>query len=107
MRNFDVNNGFCNGTRLIITDIKKNCLQVKIISEQNKGATFFLPRIGFIPSEEDSYIRFKRNQFPVKLAYSLTINRAQGQTIENCGIYLDAPLFSHGHLYTAMSRVRN
>ena len=35
----------------------------------------------------------------------MTINKSQGQTIKKVGIYIDSPLFSHGHLYTAMSRV--
>lgn len=37
----------------------------------------------------------------------MTINKAQGQTHEKVGIYLWEPIFSHGHLYAALSRATN
>jgi len=35
----------------------------------------------------------------------MTINKAQGQTLERVGIYLPEPCFTHGQLYVAASRV--
>jgi ATP-dependent DNA helicase PIF1 len=35
----------------------------------------------------------------------MTINKAQGQTVHNLGLYLASPCFSHGQLYVALSRV--
>ncbi|KAF1883265.1 hypothetical protein Lal_00030370 [Lupinus albus] len=43
-------------------------------------------------------------QFPVRLSFALTINKAQGQTIPNVGIYLPNHVFGHGQLYVALSR---
>jgi ATP-dependent DNA helicase PIF1 len=45
-------------------------------------------------------------QFPVLVvvAYYLTVDRAQGQSLERAGIYLPKSVFSHGHLYVALSR---
>ena len=34
----------------------------------------------------------------------MTINKAQGQSINNLGIYLPSPVFGHGQLYVALSR---
>ena len=36
----------------------------------------------------------------------MTINKAQGQTFDRIGLYLASPVFSHGQLYVAFSRVR-
>jgi ATP-dependent DNA helicase PIF1 len=40
----------------------------------------------------------------VRLSFTITINKSQGQTIPNVGIYLPRHVFSHGHLYVALSR---
>ena len=34
----------------------------------------------------------------------MTVNKTQGQTIPNVGVYLPKPMFSHGQLYVALSR---
>jgi ATP-dependent DNA helicase PIF1 len=35
----------------------------------------------------------------------MTINKSQGQTLSTAGIYLHKPIFTHGQLYVAISRV--
>jgi ATP-dependent exoDNAse (exonuclease V) alpha subunit len=47
---------------------------------------------------------FKRRQFPVRPAFAMTINKSQGQTPENVGLYIPAPVFIYGQLYVALSR---
>ncbi|GFX10943.1 ATP-dependent DNA helicase [Trichonephila clavipes] len=56
-----------------------------------------------IPS--DSTIPFKGLQFPIRLAFAMSINKSQGQTMSICGLDLENPCFSHGQLYAACSRV--
>ena len=34
----------------------------------------------------------------------MTINKAQGQTVQHVGLDLHTPVFSHGQLYVALSR---
>lgn len=93
----------CNGTKVVIKNLTPNLLEAIIISGKFKGETVLIPRIPMITA--DSTIEFKRLQFPVRLAFSITINKAQGQTLKFAGISLHSPVFSHGQLYVACSRV--
>ena len=55
----------------------------------------------------DMSFQFKRLQLPTQLAFAIMINKAQGQSLELCGLYLHTDCFSHGQLYVACSRVGN
>lgn len=63
----------CNGTRLCIKNLQNNIIEASIMTGKEKGKTVFIPRIPLISTELP--FRFKRLQFPVKLAYSMTINK--------------------------------
>ncbi|XP_076055149.1 ATP-dependent DNA helicase PIF6-like [Oratosquilla oratoria] len=94
----------CNGTRIIVTNLKKNVLVGKILGGSYRGEQVMIPRITL--EAQDTPVHFKRKQFPVKLSYALTINKSQGQTFERCGLLLDSvQCFAHGQLYVACSRV--
>ncbi|KAK1345516.1 hypothetical protein QTO34_007974 [Cnephaeus nilssonii] len=45
-------------------------------------------------------------KFPVMPAFGMTINKSQGQTVDRVGIFLPEPVFRHGQLYVAFSRVQ-
>jgi ATP-dependent DNA helicase PIF1 len=105
LRNLDPSNGLCNGTRLIAKAFQGNVIDAEIIGGQHFGKRVFLPRIPLYPSEDDVLpFKFRRKQFPIRLSFAMTINKAQGQTIPNVGIYLPEPVFFHGQLYVALSR---
>ncbi|XP_059169815.1 uncharacterized protein LOC131951424 [Physella acuta] len=93
----------CNGTRLSVKKMMHNIIKATILTGKFKGEHVLLPRIPMIPT--DMPFDFKRLQFPVRLAFAMTINKAQGQSLQVCGLNLQNPCFSHGQLYVACSRV--
>lgn len=79
----------CNGTRLCVKKLMPNLIEATIISGKSAGEVVLLPRIPMIPT--DMPFEFKRLQFPVRLAFAMTINKAQGQTLQICGLNLQEP----------------
>ncbi|UYV83333.1 hypothetical protein LAZ67_23000609 [Cordylochernes scorpioides] len=95
----------CNGTRLSVKTMMNNIIEATILNGKFKGQDVLLPRIPLFPP--DLPFEFKRLQFPVRTAFSMTINKAQGQSLKVCGLNLEVPCFSHEQLYVASSRVGN
>ena len=105
LRNLDALNGLCNGTRLIVKSLMRNLIEATIETGAFAGSVVCIPKIKLFSAETDA-MQFQRIQFPIRLAFAMTINIAQGQTLDRAGLYLPKPVFSHGQLYVALSRVR-
>lgn len=107
LRNLDIKRGLCNGTRLILKHMHEHVLDAEVLTGPNSGERVLIPRIRLAPSDVALPFTLQRTQFPIRLAYCMTINKSQGQTFNRLGIYLPTPVFSHGQLYVAFSRTRS
>lgn len=106
IRNLNITEGLCNGTRLMILDLNENSLKCEILSGNKAKNIVFLHRITLNNDHQDPFI-LKRRQFPIKIAFSMTINKSQGQTFEKIALDLTKDVFNHGQIYLALSRVRS
>ena len=98
LRYIDPTKGLCNGTRLTCYAFQPNVIDAEI-DVGDHGKRVFIPRIPLKPYENAKFhFPFKRTQFPIRLSFAVTINKAQGQTLNFVGIYLPQSVFAHGHL---------
>ena len=107
LRNLNIKEGLCNGTRLMIKRLHQNVIDAEVLLGTHQSKRVLIPRVVLAPSDVDLPFVLRRRQFPVRLAWAMTINKAQGQTFEKVGIHLEEPVFTHGQLYVAFSRARS
>ena len=107
MRNLNSAKGLAGGTRLIVKGMQRHVINAEIATGSHVGKRVFIPCITLTPTEDGFQMPFKleRRQFPVRLAFAMTINKAQGQTLGRMGLFLPTPVFSYGQLYVALLRV--
>jgi hypothetical protein len=77
---------------------------VEVITAPSTGQLFSCPRYNHKISRRA--FEFNRLQFPLKLAYAVTVHKAQGMTLTRCVIDFRAHASHRGCVYTALSRVR-
>ncbi len=105
IRNLRKEGGLMNGTRLIVRRLMSLVIEAEIVTGSHAGDIALLPRLNMTSSDDALPFALKRRQFPIRLAFAMSINKSQGQTFDKVGIFLPTPCFSHGQLYVAMSRV--
>jgi len=102
----DLGEGLCNGTRIVVLNVRKKVLQCRIISKDRRfrGKVVLIPRIRLLPNAETLPMPLKRLQFLVRLAFAMIINKSQEQSVEHVGINLQTSVFSHRQLCVVFSR---
>ena len=73
----------------IVTNMARHVIEAVIPDGLHKGKVLFIPRIFNTPPKNFTP-HMTRIQFPIKLAFAITSNKSQGQSLESIGIYLNA-----------------
>ena len=71
------NNSLKNGTRMTVVKMMDRVLECEIAIGAQKGKRVFLPRIPMTDKSNEFPFTIVRRQFPVKLAFCLTINKVK------------------------------
>lgn len=107
MRNLDQIEGLCNRIRLTVTRLANHIIEPKIMYGKNIGNMIYIPRMSMSHSKSPWPFKLIMWQFPIIVSYVITINNSQGQSLDNVELHLPTPIFSHGQLYVALSRIKS
>lgn len=112
----DPEGNFVNGTIGIVTETGPD--RLKVFSEEpGSPGEIVLSRAEWEiiryrqspedPNQLDTEVVGRFEQFPLRLAWAVTIHKSQGKTFERVVIDMDRGAFEHGQTYVALSRCRN
>ncbi|KAF5811670.1 putative DNA helicase [Helianthus annuus] len=93
--------------QFLVLSLRDRVVEARILSGSNIGARTFIPRFRLIPSDKRIPFKFQRRELPLVVCFAMTINKSQGQSLCKVGLFLKQPVFTHGQLYVALSRVKS
>jgi ATP-dependent DNA helicase PIF1 len=107
LRNFSISKGLVKNARVLVRKVGRHIVTVALIVQDQEGSQdLLIPRINFEATMPKCAYAMLRLQFPLAPAYATTFNSCQGLTLDRVAVDLTTSAFSHGQLYTALSRVR-
>jgi len=99
IRNVDLEHQICNGSQGIVVDIVKD----RPVILFSNGYRMMMEKTWF---QSDIYPSLAIGQYPLSLAWAVTIHKIQGCSLTHAQIDIGESIFEYGQTYVALSRVR-
>ncbi|CAK9092712.1 ATP-dependent DNA helicase PIF1 (DNA repair and recombination helicase PIF1) (PIF1/RRM3 DNA helicase-like protein) [Durusdinium trenchii] len=108
LKNLDVDNGLCNGSRGVVRAIHGNSVEIFFKTGPDTGVLKCLDRetdawVRKVDDGREKIILASRSQFPLRLCWAMTIHKSQGMTCNWLEVDLEG-CFEKGQAYVALSR---
>ena len=103
LTNMDVEHGLVNGSRGVIEKFCEGPEPYPMVKFRN-GEVIIISPTTWASEDVDG---LERQQIPLRLAYAITIHKAQGATLDCALIDIGDNTFEYGQAYVALSRVRS
>ena len=103
LTNMDVEHGLVNGSRGVIEKFCEGPEPYPMVKFRN-GEVIIISPASWASEDLEG---FNREQIPLRLAYAITIHKAQGATLDCALIDIGDNTFEYGQAYVALSRVRS
>lgn len=88
LRNLYPASGECNGTRLIITRLGRQCIEARMLGGEFNGQVCLIPRIKLTTTKNNIPYILTRQQYPIWPCFAITVNKSQGQSLKTVGVDL-------------------
>jgi ATP-dependent DNA helicase PIF1 len=100
--NLDMERGICNGSQGVVTDFVGHDKRPEV--KFANGVTIV---IGPHTWQSSEYPTIAISQFPLQLAWAMTIHKIQGTTLARAQIDIGNVIFEYGQTYVALSRIQS
>ena len=94
-----------NGTRLIIQDVRTKVAVANVTLGPARGEVVYIPQLFLDTSRGVLPFTLRRLEMRLSPAFAITLNKAQGQTLERVKKKSPTHIFSHCQAYVALSRL--